>query len=278
MILDGKKVSREILNQIKEDIINLQDKPKVVDIVALNDKANKLYVKNKFEACKKVGIDFELKIFDKDVSEDELITYINKLNIDNTVDAIMIQLPMPKNIDSNKVINTIVPAKDVDGLTYYNQAKLYNDYYDLIPCTPKGIIKLLDVYNIPLENKDVVIIGRGNLVGKPLIHLLLGKNANVTICHSKTTDLSRYTKRADVLICATDKINLITKDMVNDSCTIIDVGISFKDGKLYGNVNKDVINKVKYITPVPGGVGPMTVAMFLENILICYKKNKIEKL
>lgn len=272
MILDGKIVSEQILNKIKNDIVNLQVKPKVVSIVTLNSEPNKLYVKNKSEACRKVGVDFELKIFDENVNEEEIINYINKLNNDDTVHAIMFQLPMPKSIDSNKIINTITSNKDVDGLTYYNKAKLYDNNYDLIPCTSKGIIKLLDFYDISLENKEVVIIGRGDLVGRPLIHLLLSKDANVTICHSKTINLSQYTQRADVVICATDKINLITKEMLKKDCTIIDAGISFKNGKLYGNVNKEVINNVKYITPVPGGVGPMTVAMFLENILICYKK------
>lgn len=274
MILDGKKLSIEAMNQLKTKISKLKDKPKVVDIVIGENPSNDLYIKNKQKACLKVGIEFELVALPSQISEKEIIKLINNLNNNQSVDGMMIQLPLPKHFNASKIINQIIPQKDIDGLTKYNQMKLYNNNPDMIPCTPKAILKLLTYYNINIKGKHVVIINRSNLVGKPLMHLLLNKDATVTICHSKTENLKSFTKNADILICATDKENMITVDMIKKNCVIIDVGIVYKNGKLQGNVSKNVIEQVDYITPVPGGIGPMTVAMFLDNILLCYNKKK----
>ncbi len=272
MYLDGKKISNEILEKIKLEINQYKDKPKVVDIVIGNLSINKLYIKSKQKACEKVGILFELKQFDESIKKEEIIEFIQEKNQDATVDAIMIQLPIPDTY--HPVINTIAPIKDVDGLTYQSQVNLYNNEPTMLPCTPKGILRILEYYQIPVQDKNVVIIGRSNLIGKPLLHLLLNKNANITVCHSKTSNLSKYTLKADILICATNIPNLIQKDMVKESCIVIDTGISYQDGILEGNVEKNTYDYVKAITPVPGGVGPMTVAMFIENIMECYHKNR----
>lgn len=274
MILDGKKLSTELINQLKIKVSKLKTKPKVVDIVIGENSSNNLYIRNKKKACIKVGIEFELVSLPSQISEKEIITLINKLNNNQLVDGIMIQLPLPKHFNTGKIINHINSKKDIDGLTQYNQIKLYNNEADIIPCTPKGILKILDYYNISIKGKHVVIIGRSNLVGKPLMNLLLNQDATVTICHSKTKELLKFTKNADILICAINKANMIKKEMVKSNCIIIDTGIIYINNEIQGNVDQSVIEKVKYITPVPGGVGPMTVAMFLENIVLCYNKNK----
>ncbi len=272
MYLDGKKISEKILEKIKKEVEQYKEKPKVIDIVIGNASVNQLYIKNKRKACEKVGIIFELKSFEASVKEEEIVQFIQTKNQDQTVHAMMIQLPVPERFQH--VINTITPSKDVDGLTYESQVKLYNNEPTLIPCTPKGILKILKYYKIPIQDKNIVIIGRSNLIGKPLMHLLLNQNANITVCHSKTTNLSKYTLKADIIICATNASNSIHKNMVSSECTLIDAGTSYQNGKLEGNVDLDVYNHVKAITPVPGGVGPMTVAMFVENIMECYYKNK----
>ena len=274
MILDGKKVSEEIILNIKKEVEILNYKPKVIDIVIGHDEPTKLYVKNKQKACDEVGIEFEIVNFDISEAEEKIISFIEKLNLDSTVNGIMIQLPIPQKHDVIKIINTINPNKDIDGLTDYNHSKLYNDNCNIVPCTPKGILRLLDYYNIELKDKNIVIIGRSNLVGKPLFHLLLNKNANITICHSRTSNLTHYTKDADIIICAANKENLLTEEMVNSKAIVIDVGIIFENGFIIGNVEKKVYEKVEKITPVPGGVGPMTIAMFLENILLCCKNSE----
>lgn len=274
MIIDGKKISKEYLKKIKEEVSKLNSQPKVVDIVIGENRSSKLYIKNKRIACTKVGIIFEELNLASDISQQVIINLIKQLNKDEKVSAIMIQLPLPRHFDTRKIINTINSQKDVDGLTDDNQIKLYNNIPDLIPCTPKGILNLLKYYKIKLKGKHVVIIGRSNLVGKPLLNLLLNEDATVTICHSKTKELSTFTKNADILISATNQCNLIKKKMVKKESVIIDVGMSYNKNILQGNVSQDVIKKVAYITPVPGGVGPMTVAMFLENVLLCHKKGE----
>lgn len=277
MILDGKKLSSEIIKEIKSEVSSLKHKPKIVDIVIGQNNASNLFVKNKHKACVEVGIEFELVCFDSKELENNIIEFIKQLNDNQSVDAIMVQLPIPSNFNAHAIINAIDPSKDVDGLTQDNQMKLFNNHYDIIPCTPKGIIRILNHYHIPLIGKHVVIIGRGELIGKPLAQCLLNENATVTICHSKTTNLKQYTKNADILICAANKANIITEDMVEEECILIDAGTVYENNKLYSNVDKNVFNKVKSFTPVPGGIGPMTVAMFLENVLLCYNKIRNKK-
>lgn len=277
MILDGKKVSQLLLKNMQQEVERFSVKPKVVDILIGNNDASKLYVQNKRKACEKVGIIFEEFNFSENATEKDILACIKKLNNDKSVDAILVQLPLPNKFNAKIIINTINPSKDVDGLTDYNQLRLFCNENAIIPCTPKGILKLLKSYNISLYDKNVVLLGRGDLVGKPLLPLLLKENANVMICHSKTSDLMKYTKNADILICATNVPNLIFKEMVKEDSVVIDTGIFYdiKTCKIYGNVRPEVEEKVKYITPVPGGIGPMTVAMFIENVLICYKKNHL---
>lgn len=271
-IIDGKLVSSNIKQSLKEEINNLEEKPTLVVIQVGNNEASNVYIKNKEKAALYVGMNFKHLKFDSDIKEAEIIEAIEKLNNDSKVNGIIVQLPLPDHLNSNKIINVINPLKDIDGLTTTNLGKLFNGEECLTSCTPTGIIELLKNYKIELEGKNVVIVGRSTLVGKPLMHLLLKENATVTICHSKTKNLKEYTKEADILIVAVGKKHLINKDMIKEGSVVIDVGINKVDGKLYGDVNfDDVFDKVSLITPVPGGVGPMTIALLLRNTLKSYK-------
>ena len=270
-IIDGKLISSKIKEKIKEKIQNFDVKPTLVVIQVGNNEASNVYVKNKKNAAINVGMNFNHIHFEETINEQEIIKTIEKLNKDNTVNGIIVQLPLPHHLNSNKIINHIVPIKDVDGLTTINLGKLFNDEECLTSCTPAGIIELLKAYNIKLEGKCVTIVGRSTLVGKPLIHMLLKENATVVVCHSKTVDLKQFTTKADILIVAAGKKHLICSEMVKNGAIIIDVGINKIDNKLYGDVNfNDVLDKVSYITPVPGGVGPMTIAILLNNTLKSY--------
>lgn len=272
MILDGKKIKNQILDELKEEINNLEVKPKLVVIQVGNNEASNVYIKQKNNMCNYIGYDFEHIKLDNDTNEENLLELINKLNNDISIHGILVQLPLPNHIDSNKVINAISPDKDVDGLTDINIGMLSHDKDTLYSCTPYGVMELLDRYNIELSGKNVVIIGRSNLVGKPMSMMLLNKDATVTICHSKTKNLIEFTKKADILVAAVGKPNFITKDMVSEDAIVIDVGISRTELGLCGDVDFESIkDKVKYITPVPGGVGPMTVAMLGKNILKAYR-------
>jgi len=272
MILDGKYVSSLIKEEIKAEVALLSTKPKIVDIQIGDNDASEVYIKNKEKASMSVGIEFECVRFSKDTKESIIIDKIHELNNDSKVNGILIQSPIPSNFNFNKLVNEIDYRKDVDGLTNINIGRLVNKEESLISCTPMGIIKLLEYYKIEVFSKHVVIVGRSNLVGKPLIQLFLNMDATVTICHSKTDDLKKYTKEADILVVAVGKKHLIKKDMVKENSTIIDVGINKENDVLYGDVDfEGVKDIVKYITPVPGGVGPMTVAMLLFNTLKSYK-------
>lgn len=278
-IIDGKAISDSVKLEIKNEVKNFEIKPKLVVIQIGNDNASSIYVKNKEKSAFEVGFNFEHKKYDDTITENVLISYIKELNKDNNVNGVIVQLPLPSHLNSKKIINTIDPIKDVDGLTDINLGKLINDEESLTSCTPTGIMYLLDKTCISLNGKHVVVIGRSNLVGKPLIHMLLKKDATVTICHSKTINLEEFTKQADILIVAVGKKHLIKEDMVKNDAIIIDVGINKIDNKLYGDVDFDnVIDKVSHITPVPKGVGPMTVAMLLKNTLKSYNlMNKREQ-
>lgn len=271
-ILSGKECSLFYKEQLKNEIDKIEKKLKLTVIRIGNDSASEIYVNSKKKACLESGIDCEEIHFDHDVTNEIVITKIKELNNNDDVTSILVQLPIPKHLNTNEIINTISQKKDVDGLTTINIGKLNNNERGIIPATPKGIMSMLDYYNISVEGKNVVIVGRSNLVGKPLIPLLLNKNATVTICHSKTKDLHKFTQKADILISAAGKKDLITCNMVKKDVIIVDVGINRIDGKIYGDVDYENVSQVATsITPVPGGVGVMTVTSLLMNIVECYK-------
>lgn len=271
-IIDGKKISGEIKDELKAKVDKLKVKPKLVVISVGDNPASKVYVGQKEKCANYIGIDYEHMHFDS-IKDDELIKVISKLNNDKKVNGIIVQLPLPAGIDEVRIVNTIVPEKDVDGLTYLNAGLLLNDKTSLVSCTPKGIMELLKREKVELTGANAVVIGRSILVGKPMMNLLINANATVTLCHSKTKDLAKITRKADVLVVAIGKKHFITRDMVKKGAVVIDVGINRIDGKLYGDVNyDDVYSKVKKITPVPGGVGPMTVVMLMKNVIESYEK------
>lgn len=275
MIIDGKQVALKISDKIKKEINSLNEKLTLCVIEIGKNEASKVYINQKEKKCNELGINFKLVKFNEDELESNIEKEIIKLNNDSNITGIIIQLPIPNKYNVNRLINLINPNKDVDGLTNENKIKLLNKDNGLIPCTPLGIVELLKEYNIDVKGKNVVIVGRSELVTKPLSIMLLNMDATITICHSKTKDLKSFTKNADILITATGKSYLIKKDMLKDNSIIIDVGISRINNKLRGDVDFDnVKDKVKYITPVPGGVGPMTVIMLMNNVLEAYKKQK----
>ena len=271
-IIDGTKVSIEIRQEIKKIIEEENITPKLAVIQVGDNKASDVYVRNKKKACLDVGINFELIKFNDTISEDLVINEIKRLNNDISVNGILVQLPLPTGFDEGKIINVIDPVKDVDGLTYQNVGNLVLENDCLVPCTPLGVMQLLKYYNVDLTSKNVCLVGRSNLVGKPLIQLLLKENATLSICHSKSLDIKNYTKNADVLIVAAGHPNLITKDMVKEGVVVIDVGINKEGNVLKGDVDfEGVSKKASLITTVPGGVGPMTVACLLKNVVKAYK-------
>ncbi len=274
-IINGKECSTILRNKLKDEIEKFETKPGLVDIQIGNDEASNIYIASKKKAAENLGINFHHVHFEDGTSEEEIINKILELNNDDSINGILIQLPLPKGYDEKKLINYINPDKDVDGLTELNMGKLFLGKKCLVSCTPSGVLELLKYKNIEIEGKHVVIVGRSNLVGKPLIELFLKENATVTVCHSKTEDLANYTKQADILVVAVGKKHLIKEDMIKENSIIIDVGINRENGKIYGDVDFDnVLSKAKYITPVPGGVGPMTIAMLLNNVVLSYKKQK----
>ena len=271
-ILDGKMLAKKIKDDLRKEVEELKQNgifPKLAVIMVGNDSASKIYVRNKSIACEEVGIDYEEYLLDENTTMDELLGLINKLNKDTSVNGILLQSPIPKGLDINEAFKAIVPEKDVDGFNPCNVGKLCLGQDAFVSCTPYGIIKLLEEYGIEIEGKDAVVVGRSNIVGKPMMQCLLNKNATVTICHSKTIKLERVTKKADILVVAIGKPKFITKDMVKEGAIVVDVGINRgEDGKLCGDVDFDEVSKIaSYITPVPGGVGPMTIAMLMNNIV-----------
>ena len=275
-IINGKEIAENILNNIKKEVENFDVKPTLAVIIVGNDPASKVYVKNKIKKSEFLGFNSILKELPEDIQKEELLDVIKNLNNDKNVNGILLQLPLPNGLDEKDFLDEISPIKDVDGFTTYNSGKLFKGEKPYsIACTPKGIIKLLETKNINLEGKVAVVVGRSNIVGKPVANLLLQKNATVIQAHSKTKNLPEILKLADVIISATGKEEFIKGDMVKKGAIIIDVGITRnKNGKLTGDVDfESVYNKVSYITPVPGGVGPMTIAMLMEN---CVKAAKMQ--
>ena len=275
-LLSGIECRNKLKEKLTKKINKIKEKITITVISVGNDEASKIYIKNKIKECQSVNIECQHLHFEK-TTTNELINLITKLNKDKNITGILVQLPLPKNIEENKVINTIDYKKDIDGLTKSNIAKLYSNQKGIIPCTAKGIIDLLEYNKIEIEGKNITIIGRSNLVGKPLTLALLNKNATVTTCHSKTKDLKTHTKKADIIIVAVGQPSLIKKEMVSNNSIIIDVGINRINGKISGDVDKSVYKKCKAVTPVPGGVGPMTVYEVLSNTLECYKLQKDKK-
>ena len=243
--------------------------PKLAVIMVGDDKASKVYVKNKSKACEEIGIEYEEFLMDADITMEKLLNLIDELNNRDDIHGILLQSPIPKNLDINQAFNKIDYRKDVDGFHPINVGKLSIGEDCFISCTPFGVVKMLEEYNIDVQGKNVVIIGRSNIVGKPLIQCMLKKNGTVTVCHSKTQNIKDITKNADILIAALGKAKFVTADMVKDGAVIIDVGINRTDeGKLVGDVDfENVKEKASYITPVPGGVGPMTIAMLMTNVV-----------
>ena len=268
MIIDGKLVSTKLKEKLKNQIKEYNINPKLVVIQVGNNEASNVYIRQKIKCADAIGAKCEHKKLEETITTEELIKIIEELNNEPTINGIIVQLPLPKHIDEYKVLNTIVPQKDVDGLTEINAGKLACAKPGLIFCTPHGVIELLKYYNIEIEGKKVVIVGRSNLVGKPLINLFLMENATVTCCHSKTKDLKHFTIDADILVVAVGKPKLITEDMVKEGAVVVDVGINRLETGLCGDVDfENVSKKASYITPVPGGVGAMTVAMLYNNLV-----------
>lgn len=271
-IIDGKKLAKEIREKLKMKCDELKKEginTKLAVIMVGEDKASQVYVRNKSKACNEIGIEFEEFLLSENTKQEELIELIDKLNKDNSIHGILLQSPIPAHLDINEAFRTIAPEKDVDGFNPVNVGKLCLNQDTFVSCTPYGIMKMFETYNIDLTGKHVVILGRSNIVGKPLIQCCLNKNATVTVCHSKTKDLEKHTKNADVVIAAIGKSKFVTADMIKQGAVVIDVGINRgEDGKITGDVDfENVSKKASYITPVPGGVGPMTIAMLMNNVI-----------
>lgn len=265
--MNGKLLREELLTELKEKIKNLPSQLGLCVIQVGEDEASKVYVHQKEKLALELGYKFIHKNFPEDVSQDEVLNYIDDMNSDDSIDGILVQMPLPKHLDEILIQNRIDVCKDVDGLSYLNAGKLSHNVPALVPCTPKGIIDMLDHFNINIEGANAVVLGRSILVGKPIANLLTNRNATVTICHSKTTNVKEYTKNADIIVVAIGKAGYLTKDMVKDGAVVIDVGINRIDGKLYGDVKYDEVSEIaSYITPVPGGVGPMTVYELMCNV------------
>ncbi|NLM33268.1 MAG: bifunctional 5,10-methylenetetrahydrofolate dehydrogenase/5,10-methenyltetrahydrofolate cyclohydrolase [Acholeplasmataceae bacterium] len=272
MLLDGKMLSNKIKNELKAEFAKLDPKPKLVVILVGDDPASKLYIQSKQKACEEVGVISETILLDSTITEEQLVLEIERLNNDPTVHGILVQLPLPKHLNETLIINTISDKKDVDGFHIYNKGRLINNLETIVPATPLGVLTLLKEYNIEIKGKHAVVIGRSNIVGRPMAALLLNHDATVTICHRYTENLKQYTLMADIIVCAVGKPNLITADMVKEGAVIIDVGINRLGKKVVGDVDfENVKDKASAITPVPGGVGPMTIAMLLSNLLKCYQ-------
>jgi len=279
-IIDGKLLASKIMKKLKEEVNSLKQEeicPKLAVIMVGNDKASEVYVRNKSKACNEVGIEFEEFILKEDITMQQLLAIIEKLNNRKDIHGILLQSPIPKHLDIRKAFNTINCQKDVDGFNPINIGKLMIGEDTFISCTPYGVIKMLEDNNIKIKGKNAVVIGRSNIVGKPLAQCLLNKDATVTVCHSKTQNLEEITRQADILLVAIGKPEFVTAKMVKEGATVIDIGINRnEEGKLVGDVKFDEVSqKVQYISPVPGGVGPMTIAMLLNNVIKAAKQQNI---
>ena len=272
-IIDGKEIAKKVRLELKDEVEKLKKDdnihPKLAVIMVGSDPASQIYVRNKSKACDEIGIEFEEFLLDENTTQKELLDLIDRLNENEKVNGILLQSPIPKNLDINEAFRRISPEKDVDGFNPVNVGKLTLGQKGFVSCTPFGVIKMLEEYNIDIEGKNAVVLGRSNIVGKPMSQCLLNKNATVTICHSKTKNINDITKNADIIVAAIGKKEFVKGDMVKEGAVVIDVGINRgEDGKLKGDVDFDEVSKkASYITPVPGGVGPMTIAMLMTNVV-----------
>lgn len=275
-IIDGKLVSAAVKERVALEVKELNQKGISVCLAVIlvgSDPASQVYVANKKKACEQLGIISKEYLLSETTTQDELLALIKQLNQDATVNGILCQLPLPKGLDEKSVIEAIDPNKDVDAFHPVNVGRIMIGDYDFLPCTPAGVMEMLAYYNIDISGKECVVIGRSNIVGKPMSMLLLHKNGTVTVAHSKTKNLAEVTRRADILVAAVGRAGFVTADMVKDGAVVIDVGINRVDGKLYGDVDFDAVSqKASYITPVPGGVGPMTIATLMQNTLTAAKR------
>lgn len=281
-ILSGKDVSERIKESLKAEVEKLKEEgifPGLAVIIAGDDPASRVYVNNKKKACEQLGIYSEEYALSGNVSEEEILSLIDGLNTKDTISGILVQLPLPEHISEKKVIERINPQKDVDAFHPVNVGKIMTGEYDFVPCTPAGIMELIDESGVSVEGKECVVIGRSNIVGKPMAMLLLHKNGTVMICHSRTKNLKEKTKNADILVAAVGKPNFITGDMIKEGAVVIDVGINrLSDKKLVGDVDFYAAEKIAgAITPVPGGVGPMTIAMLMKNTVKAAIINRTRK-
>lgn len=275
MIMDGKSLKGEILSGLAEEVKALDKVPTLCVIQVGDDEASNVYINQKRKMCNDIGYNFIHEKYDDSITEDELLKNIERFNSNDNIDAILVQMPLPSGINEKSIQNAVNKYKDVDGLNDSNIVDLISGKSSLYPCTACGVISLLDKYGVTLEGSNVVIVGRSSLVGMPLFHMLENRNATVTLCHSKTRNLQSITKNADIIISATGVKGLIKEDMVNNNAVVVDVGITRENGKLYGDVDFDSVSKkASLITPVPGGVGPMTIASLAQNVLKAYKMQK----
>lgn len=273
-ILDGRIVANKLKNEIKEKVSNLEVKPGLAVICIGNDPASQIYVKLKRKVCEELGIYIEEHFFDDNVTQKELIDLIDDLNEDDSIHGILLQSPIPYHLNILELFDRISPKKDIDGFNLVNVGKLSQGQDCFVPCTPLGIMRLLKEYNIEIEGKNCVVVGRSNIVGRPMAQLLINANGTVTVCHSKTRNLGEITKNADILIVAVGKPKFITQDMVKNGAIIVDVGINRIAGskRIKGDVDfENVKDKCEFITPVPGGVGPMTIVTLMSNLLKAYE-------
>lgn len=278
-IIDGKAVSAKVRQEIKKEVEKLKDKgitPGLAVVIVGQDPASRVYVNNKKKACLELGMYSEEYALPEETTQEELLRLVQKLNDKEDIHGILVQLPLPKHLDEKTVINNIDPKKDVDAFHPVNVGKIMIGDYDYLPCTPAGIMELLKDTGIDLTGKECVVIGRSNIVGKPMAMLLLHQNATVTICHSKTRNLKEIVKRADIVVAAVGRANFVTADMVKEGAVVIDVGMNrLENGKLCGDVNFDEVSKIAgFITPVPGGVGPMTITTLMKNTLTAAQKQR----
>ena len=269
--MDGKMVSAKVRGSILDEVNRLKERgvrPGLAVIIVGEDPASQVYVRNKERACEECGFYSEKYALPEETTQEQLLGLIDELNRNPRIDGILCQLPVPKHISEQAVIDAIDPSKDVDAFHPVNVGKIMVGNFDFLPCTPAGVMQLLDEYNIDPKGKNCVVIGRSNIVGKPMAMLLLHRHGTVTICHSRTQNLKEVCAQADILVAAVGKVDFVTADMVKEGATVIDVGMNRKNGKLCGDVCFDEVNeKAAYLTPVPGGVGPMTITMLMKNTL-----------
>ncbi|HOK64666.1 MAG TPA: bifunctional 5,10-methylenetetrahydrofolate dehydrogenase/5,10-methenyltetrahydrofolate cyclohydrolase [Bacillota bacterium] len=270
-IMDGKKIASEILDEVRAEVKALSERgiiPKLSVILVGDDPASVMYARSKERACKKSGIDYELITFPSDAKEESVLQELERLSVDQSCHGIMVELPLPEHMNKDRIMMAINPLKDVDGINPINRGQMFTKKTGLFPVTPQSCIEIMKRSGITIEGKNVCLIGRGDTVGKPLIFLLLNENATVTVCHTRTRDLSFHTKRADIVVAAAGKPDLVTEDMVSPGVVVVDAGINQVDGKTVGDVDfEGVSKKAEAITPVPGGVGSLTTALLQKNLL-----------